>query len=184
MVFRGCFGRETARLPRVDIRHQSGDSASTTAGSLHSCLFLRLPRTMTASSAPAGRNGKEAPVVSTGGLASLSGTDRNTFKHVDDLLTLDGSALDWERNSGGKVRARWLRFLSGSAAPLRSPPSAEWFSWKTTSPISPKSNNSFSGAGEASYCCRHWMGCSSKPEDAGIPPRSRAARIAQPSERY
>jgi type III pantothenate kinase len=46
--------------------------------------------------------GKEATVVATGGLAALIGTGSKYIKHVDDLLTLDGLRLIWERNTAAK----------------------------------------------------------------------------------
>ena len=46
--------------------------------------------------------GRDATVVATGGLAGLIGTGSKYIKHVDDLLTLDGLRLIWERNATAK----------------------------------------------------------------------------------
>ena len=43
-----------------------------------------------------------ATVVATGGLAALIGKGSRYIKHVDDLLTLDGLRLIWERNTEAK----------------------------------------------------------------------------------
>jgi type III pantothenate kinase len=93
----------TARLPRVDIRKPAGVIGTTTVGSLQSGLYYGylglvdgiLERLL-------GEMGKEASVVATGGLAGLIGTGSKYIKHVDDLLTLDGLRLIWERNTALK----------------------------------------------------------------------------------
>jgi type III pantothenate kinase len=46
--------------------------------------------------------GGETTVVATGGLAALIGKGSKYIKHVDDLLTLDGLRLIWERNLEAK----------------------------------------------------------------------------------
>jgi type III pantothenate kinase len=94
---------KTARLPRVDIRKPARVVGTNTVGSLQSGLYYgylglvdgileRLLEEM----------GKEAAVVATGGLAALIGTGSKYIKHVDDLLTLDGLRLIWERNTAVK----------------------------------------------------------------------------------
>jgi type III pantothenate kinase len=94
---------KTARLPRVDIRKPARVVGTNTVGSLQSGLYYgylglvdgileRLLQEM----------GKEATVVATGGLAALIGTGSKYIRHVDDLLTLDGLRLIWERNIAAK----------------------------------------------------------------------------------
>jgi len=43
--------------------------------------------------------------VATGGLAALIGKGSKYIKQVDDLLTLDGLRLIWERNTPGREGA-------------------------------------------------------------------------------
>ena len=94
---------KTARLPRVAIRKPARVIGSTTVGSLQSGLYYgylglvdgilqRLLEEM----------GEGTTVVATGGLASLIGKGSKYIKHVDDLLTLDGLRLIWERNTEAK----------------------------------------------------------------------------------
>jgi type III pantothenate kinase len=53
--------------------------------------------------------GAETRVIATGGLGPMIGTGSKYIKNVDDLLTLEGLRIIWERNS---VRAK-----SSEAAP-------------------------------------------------------------------
>ncbi len=89
----------TARLPRVDIRKPHRVLATNTVNSLQSGLYYGylglidgiLERLMA-------EMGSKVTVVATGGLASLMGGGSKYIKEVDDLLTLDGLRIIYERN--------------------------------------------------------------------------------------
>jgi type III pantothenate kinase len=89
----------TARLPRVDVRKPEKVIGTNTVGSIQSGLFYgylglvdgvleKLIDTL----------GRETKVVATGGLASLIGTSSRYITELDDLLTLQGLRIVWERN--------------------------------------------------------------------------------------
>jgi type III pantothenate kinase len=115
---------KTARLPRVDICKPARVIGSTTVGSLQSGLYYgylglvdgileRLLQEM----------GKEATVVATGGQAGLIGTGSKYIEHVDDLLTLDGLRLIWERNA---VKAGREAASANSSPPSHAPAGKVW----------------------------------------------------------
>jgi type III pantothenate kinase len=94
----------TARLPRVDIRKTPRVIGTNTVASLQSGLYYGyvalvdgvLERVL-------GELGK-ANVVATGGLARLIGTGSKYISTIDDLLTLEGMRIIWERHSAYQHR--------------------------------------------------------------------------------
>src|SRR5205809_7067010 len=115
----------TARLPRVDIRKPARVVGTTTVGSLQSGLYYGylglvdgiLERLLD-------EMGEETKVIATGGLAALIGKGSRHIKQVDDLLTLEGLRIIWERNAKAGRDAPVLK-PSRSAA-VAANPSKPW----------------------------------------------------------
>jgi len=97
----------TARLPRVDVREPQRVIGNGTVEALQSGLYYGylglvdgiLERLLA-------ELGGDAKVVATGGLASLIGSGSKYISNLDELLTLEGLRLIWERNTQAPAQKR------------------------------------------------------------------------------
>jgi type III pantothenate kinase len=92
--------QRTARLPRVDIRKPARVVGTTTVGSLQSGLYYGyLGLVDGILELLLAELGKGTKVVATGGLGELMGKGSKYISEVDELLTLDGLRIIWQRNA-------------------------------------------------------------------------------------
>lgn len=89
----------TARLPRVDIRKTNNVIGTNTVNSVQSGLYYGYLGLVDGILERLLEELGGANVVATGGLASLIGTGSKYIETVDDLLTLDGLRIIWDRNT-------------------------------------------------------------------------------------
>ena len=108
----------TARLPRVDVRKPPRVLATNTVNSVQSGLYYGylglidgiLERLLA-------ELGDNVTVVATGGLATLMGGGSKYIREIDDLLTLEGLRIIYERNLAGRRRAESANVSGEPATP-------------------------------------------------------------------
>ncbi len=94
----------TARLPRVDIRKTAKVIGTNTVGSMQSGLYHGYVGLVDGILERVLDELGKATVVATGGLASLIGKGSKYISEIDDMLTLEGLRIIWDRNAGHAKR--------------------------------------------------------------------------------
>ena len=108
-----------ARLQRVEVRKPEHVIGTNTVGHLQSGLYYgylglvdgileRILNELAGDAPPRNSAGKNegVKVIATGGLASLIGPGSRYIDEVDDLLTLEGLRIVWERHAGAARGAK------------------------------------------------------------------------------
>ncbi len=99
--------QRTARLPRVEIRKPSRIIGTNTVGSLQSGLYYGYLGLVDGILELLLKElGEKTNVVATGGLGTMIGSGSKYIKTVDDLLTLEGLRILWERNEEPRATAK------------------------------------------------------------------------------
>jgi len=99
-----------ARLTRVDIKRPAKVIGTNTVAHLQSGLFFGyislVDGIIARMLAELGPDQGKPRIVASGGLARMVAGDSHYIQEIDDLLTLDGLRILWERNRGARPRGR------------------------------------------------------------------------------
>jgi type III pantothenate kinase len=105
-----------ARLGRVEIKRPARAIATNTVTNLQSGLFFGylglVDGILERMIAEFAQQGVEPRIIATGGLAALMAADSRYIGEVDDLLTLEGLRIVFERNAGHSASRKTARTQS------------------------------------------------------------------------